>query len=161
ATSRGVSPPTRAAESASRSYTSARVVRSARTAPPIALRVDLRRPPASRRAVSGCDPVRPRQARDTETPHHARRGSDRPRTDRPVAAQASNCPDEAAPAHPSGQHSRFTRPVVVDSMAAVPRESHDFSFDHSILITAAPTRVLAAFFDPMALAVWWQTVRSV
>jgi len=34
-------------------------------------------------------------------------------------------------------------------------------FDHSILITAAPTRVLAAFFDPAALAVWWQTARSV
>ena len=35
------------------------------------------------------------------------------------------------------------------------------SFDHSILIHAAPTRVLAAFFDPSALAVWWQTVRSI
>jgi uncharacterized protein YndB with AHSA1/START domain len=34
-------------------------------------------------------------------------------------------------------------------------------FDHSILIMAAPTRVLAAFFDPAALAVWWQTARSV
>jgi uncharacterized protein YndB with AHSA1/START domain len=46
-------------------------------------------------------------------------------------------------------------------MTAVPRESHDFSFDHSILITAAPTRVLAAFFDPPALAIWWHAVRSV
>ena len=33
-------------------------------------------------------------------------------------------------------------------------------FDHSILIEAAPTRVLGAFFDPDALAVWWQTIRS-
>ena len=35
------------------------------------------------------------------------------------------------------------------------------SFDHSILITAAPTRVLGAFLDPGALAVWWQAARSV
>ena len=35
------------------------------------------------------------------------------------------------------------------------------AFDHSILITAAPTRVLAAFFDPDALAAWWQAARSV
>jgi uncharacterized protein YndB with AHSA1/START domain len=35
------------------------------------------------------------------------------------------------------------------------------AFDHSILITAAPTRVLSAFFDPHALTIWWQTVRSV
>ena len=35
------------------------------------------------------------------------------------------------------------------------------SFDHSILISAAPTRVLAAFVDPQALAVWWQVSRSV
>ena len=34
-------------------------------------------------------------------------------------------------------------------------------FEHSILITAAPTRVLGAFFDPVALASWWQTARSV
>ena len=34
-------------------------------------------------------------------------------------------------------------------------------FDHSLLVSAAPTRVLAAFFDPDALAVWWQTIRSV
>ncbi len=34
-------------------------------------------------------------------------------------------------------------------------------FEDSILITAAPTRVLGAFFDPAALGVWWQTVRSV
>ena len=34
-------------------------------------------------------------------------------------------------------------------------------FDSSLLITSAPTRVLAAFFDEEALAVWWQCVRSV
>ena len=35
------------------------------------------------------------------------------------------------------------------------------SVEHTVLITAAPARVLAAFFDPDALAAWWQTVRSV
>jgi uncharacterized protein YndB with AHSA1/START domain len=35
------------------------------------------------------------------------------------------------------------------------------SFEHSILITAAPSRVLGAFFDPAALAVWWRAARSV
>ena len=35
------------------------------------------------------------------------------------------------------------------------------SFEHAILLSVAPTRVLAAFFDPAALAVWWQTARSV
>lgn len=35
------------------------------------------------------------------------------------------------------------------------------SVEHTVLITAAPARVLAAFFDPAALAAWWQTVRSV
>jgi uncharacterized protein YndB with AHSA1/START domain len=34
-------------------------------------------------------------------------------------------------------------------------------FQHSVLINAAPTRVLAAFFDPRALAAWWQAARSV
>ena len=46
----------------------------------------------------------------------------------------------------------------------MPRVSSDAlptSFDHSILITAAPTRVLGAFFDPAALAAWWQAARSV
>lgn len=42
---------------------------------------------------------------------------------------------------------------------AAPR--HTPEFDHSLLINAAPTRVLAAFFDPEALAVWWQVARSV
>jgi|SRR5688500_9101428 uncharacterized protein YndB with AHSA1/START domain len=34
-------------------------------------------------------------------------------------------------------------------------------FDFSLLVNAAPTRVLAAFFDPQALASWWQAARSV
>ena len=35
------------------------------------------------------------------------------------------------------------------------------NFDHSILISAAPARVLGAFIDPHALGVWWQVARSV
>ena len=31
-------------------------------------------------------------------------------------------------------------------------------FESSLLINAAPTRVLMAFFDPHALATWWQVV---
>jgi uncharacterized protein YndB with AHSA1/START domain len=34
-------------------------------------------------------------------------------------------------------------------------------FDHSILVSAAPTRVLSAFTDPHLLPVWWQTLRAV
>src|SRR5258708_12615290 len=34
-------------------------------------------------------------------------------------------------------------------------------FEHSVLVNAAPTRVLATFFDPHALAAWWQVSRSV
>jgi uncharacterized protein YndB with AHSA1/START domain len=34
-------------------------------------------------------------------------------------------------------------------------------FEHALLINAAPTRVLAAFFDPHALQAWWQVARSV
>jgi uncharacterized protein YndB with AHSA1/START domain len=34
-------------------------------------------------------------------------------------------------------------------------------FEYSLLINVAPTRVLAAFFDPHALAIWWQAARSV
>ena len=34
-------------------------------------------------------------------------------------------------------------------------------FEFSLLINAAPTRVLMAFFDPVALAAWWQVARSV
>jgi uncharacterized protein YndB with AHSA1/START domain len=35
------------------------------------------------------------------------------------------------------------------------------TFDHTLLIAATPGRVMAAFFDPGALAAWWQTARSV
>jgi len=35
------------------------------------------------------------------------------------------------------------------------------SFTSSISIVAAPSRVMWAFFDPTALASWWQTSRSV
>jgi uncharacterized protein YndB with AHSA1/START domain len=35
------------------------------------------------------------------------------------------------------------------------------SFTHSLVISAAPERVLGAFFNPTELATWWQTVRSV
>ena len=38
---------------------------------------------------------------------------------------------------------------------------HQITFEHTELITAAPERVLAAFFDPTELSAWWQTVRSV
>ncbi len=34
-------------------------------------------------------------------------------------------------------------------------------FEHTIHITAGPDAVLGAFFDPSALPVWWDTVRSV
>ena len=34
-------------------------------------------------------------------------------------------------------------------------------FEFSLLINAAPTRVLMAFFDPRALQAWWQVARSV
>ncbi|HXG56151.1 MAG TPA: SRPBCC domain-containing protein [Vicinamibacterales bacterium] len=33
--------------------------------------------------------------------------------------------------------------------------------EHSVLVSAAPTRVLEAFFDAAALQIWWQTSRSV
>jgi uncharacterized protein YndB with AHSA1/START domain len=35
------------------------------------------------------------------------------------------------------------------------------TFEHSVVITAAPDAVLAAFFDPAALTAWWDAVRSV
>lgn len=37
----------------------------------------------------------------------------------------------------------------------------ELSCELSVHVTAAPERVLAAFFDPADLAVWWQVVRSV
>jgi uncharacterized protein YndB with AHSA1/START domain len=44
-------------------------------------------------------------------------------------------------------------------MARSPEPSPEF--DYSLLVNAAPTRVLAAFFDPHALSQWWQAARSV
>ena len=44
-------------------------------------------------------------------------------------------------------------------MAAAGRPTAEF--EYSLLVNAAPTRVLSAFFDPRALAVWWQASRSV
>jgi hypothetical protein len=38
---------------------------------------------------------------------------------------------------------------------------HPLNVEHSIVITAAPGTVLAAFFDPAALTVRWDTIRSV
>lgn len=38
---------------------------------------------------------------------------------------------------------------------------HPTAFEQSLMINAAPTRVLNAFFDPHALAAWWQTSRSI
>jgi uncharacterized protein YndB with AHSA1/START domain len=34
-------------------------------------------------------------------------------------------------------------------------------FEQILVIDCPPTRVMAAFFDPHALAIWWQAVRSV
>lgn len=38
---------------------------------------------------------------------------------------------------------------------------HKNRVECSVLVSAAPTRVLALFFDPAALADWWQVSRSV
>jgi uncharacterized protein YndB with AHSA1/START domain len=35
------------------------------------------------------------------------------------------------------------------------------AFEHSLLINSPPIHVLAAFFDPHALSVWWRAARSV
>jgi uncharacterized protein YndB with AHSA1/START domain len=42
---------------------------------------------------------------------------------------------------------------------AMPRDA--LTFKHVIAIAAPPTRILTAFFEPAALAVWWQALRSV
>ncbi len=34
-------------------------------------------------------------------------------------------------------------------------------FDHSLLVAAPPSTVLAAFFESQALAIWWKTINSV
>jgi uncharacterized protein YndB with AHSA1/START domain len=46
-------------------------------------------------------------------------------------------------------------------MAHAAEDEASAEFEHSVLVNAAPTRVLAAFFDPHALAAWWQVARSV
>jgi uncharacterized protein YndB with AHSA1/START domain len=46
-------------------------------------------------------------------------------------------------------------------MAVPPRDGAFREFECSLLIEAAPTRVLAAFFDPPALSAWWHVARSV
>lgn len=46
-------------------------------------------------------------------------------------------------------------------MPLAPHGESSPEFEHSLLINAAPTRVLAAFLDPRALEVWWQAVRAV
>lgn len=46
-------------------------------------------------------------------------------------------------------------------MAGAAQKGGSPEFEHSVLISAAPTRVLAAFLDPRALAEWWQVTRSV
>ena len=43
-------------------------------------------------------------------------------------------------------------------MTPAPQDEPSPEFEHSVLVNAAPTRVLAAFFDPHALATWWQVV---
>lgn len=42
-------------------------------------------------------------------------------------------------------------------MAAPP----PLAFEHTVSITARPDAVIGAFFDPSALTVWWDAVRSV
>jgi uncharacterized protein YndB with AHSA1/START domain len=39
--------------------------------------------------------------------------------------------------------------------------SSAIGFDHSIRIECAPTRVLAAFFEPAALAAWWDAISAI
>ncbi len=46
-------------------------------------------------------------------------------------------------------------------MPSAPQDDASPEFEHAVLINAAPTRVLAAFFEPQALAAWWQASRSV
>jgi uncharacterized protein YndB with AHSA1/START domain len=46
-------------------------------------------------------------------------------------------------------------------MPRAPQAESSPEFEYSLLINAAPTRVLAAFFDPHALEHWWQVARSV
>jgi uncharacterized protein YndB with AHSA1/START domain len=44
---------------------------------------------------------------------------------------------------------------------ATPEGSPPTHFEQTLLIRCAPTRVMSAFFEPEALAAWWQATRSV
>jgi uncharacterized protein YndB with AHSA1/START domain len=44
---------------------------------------------------------------------------------------------------------------------ATPEGSPPTQFEQTLLIRCAPTRVMSAFFEPEALAAWWQAKRSV
>jgi uncharacterized protein YndB with AHSA1/START domain len=44
---------------------------------------------------------------------------------------------------------------------AASRQDPGARFEQSLLIDAAPARVFESFFDPAALAVWWQASQSV
>ena len=46
-------------------------------------------------------------------------------------------------------------------MPATPEGSPPTHFEQTLLIRCAPTRVMSAFFEPEALAAWWQATRSV
>ena len=46
---------------------------------------------------------------------------------------------------------------MVGSMA----RAQQLQFEHVVQIAATPTQVLAAFFDPEALAAWWKAERAV
>ena len=46
-------------------------------------------------------------------------------------------------------------------MSGAPTHSRPTQFEHTVLIDAAPTRVMGAFVDPKALSVWWKAARSV
>ena len=46
---------------------------------------------------------------------------------------------------------------MIGSMARTQR----LQFEHVVQIAATPTQVLAAFFDPEALAAWWKATRAV
>ena len=60
-------------------------------------------------------------------------------------------------APPNAAGSQPDSPSSDGSMATI----EDYSAAHEELITATPSRVLAAFFEPTALAAWWLTSRSV
>ncbi|HEY7498398.1 MAG TPA: SRPBCC domain-containing protein [Vicinamibacterales bacterium] len=46
-------------------------------------------------------------------------------------------------------------------MSAKSESADPTQFEQTIAIGCPPTRVMAAFFDPHALAIWWRAIRSV